>query len=1026
MCGNVTLAGRLAERESEAFPERAQQLLQAMLKVSQMRGAQSGGGALQISRGGQPRQLIGKCVNSKRGDLATLLTRTLRHEAGSRPAFGNQFIAQTHVRYATAGVTTRAEAHPFRFVDAEQRGPRRVWSLQGTEVTLSVRPIETALTHNGDMDGLRFRRTALSYSELGCFLERVLGVQNRWVGDSPVLAAAIELYLTQGMWLESLRLAHHLTVAPAAPDFASVPAGLQGAERTKALRHLMSSYPAPPLPMLQEWELVAEEVFGSLGALAPATPSERSRQREWLAVEIAARFATLAGRELPEGRLAAFARSAVNNFFDNDLYVALRKLEPSLDGTFGCVVTSTLEPGCVVALSRGQPLSLGFERASQTACVVSERAALKVHAADAELAFDERIDLDLCRGEIARVLLGNDQPPRLTLYGIADGREYGSDELVATGRLVPIRNNPYVSPLPIEASDRVAADMQAIGPLLQEIRKCWRDVSSANRRTAQVFADALLGRRAPRLIVLGITNDLWLAEQFVKNLSLLLPEVRADAISSNQVLVDALAATLVLDQNTVVLAVSQAGQDFPTLAALILLRQRLSELGSDAVFVLTGEIDSLMGQAVGQSYARDARFSNHIFHNLSGFRPSEAAVATVNATQHTLVELLLFVARQGIVHGRIEISMDELGLLAARRDFTVEHAADIIGSDSPVLERQARRWSWHVLEGAVGFAALLTLLELNLQLHVGLVPSRALELLTPFAARLPSVALAAVKVVLAQADVLFYAFFAPLVIWLLRRAQNRPSFHRQGGRELLLGDTRYVHQIAWLLARRLFSLSFGFASIKPYSADCQDELIMTHEPLRGTLALIGLPDARREHLRVRGQAALMTAKQLNNSRSIAGAGAEIITISHSPQAAGGAVGAQLTLPRCELPGARGKIEQLIEGMFDSWDRLLAMQTFLERFARGVSTFWPLRYDRSRTKDQVFAPTTAAPVSAAAIYQLLAHTSERYEHAHEGPLPFDVVRSDWRGSAPPVKTTVWRSWTDSSTASQRVPPGETPE
>jgi hypothetical protein len=104
-------------------------------------------------------------------------------------------------------------------------------------------------------------------------------------------------------------------------------------------------------------------------------------------------------------------------------------------------------------------------------------------------------------------------------------------------------------------------------------------------------------------------------------------------------------------------------------------------------------------------------------------------------------------------------------------------------------------------------------------------------------------------------------------------------------------------------------------------------------------------------------------------------------------------------------------------MFDSWERLMAMQVFLDRFARSLSGFWPLRYDRSRTKDQVFAPTTAAPVSAAAIYQLLARTSERYAHAPEGPLPFNVVRSDWRGSAPAVKTTVWRSWDDGPKSEQ---------
>src|SRR5450432_3786709 len=111
MCGNVTLAGRLRGREKSAFPKRGQTLLRSMLAVSQMRGAQSGGGAVQIASGAQPRQVIRKCVNSKRGDLATLLSRTLARGTGSRSAFEGTFVVQSHVRYATAGLTTKHEAH---------------------------------------------------------------------------------------------------------------------------------------------------------------------------------------------------------------------------------------------------------------------------------------------------------------------------------------------------------------------------------------------------------------------------------------------------------------------------------------------------------------------------------------------------------------------------------------------------------------------------------------------------------------------------------------------------------------------------------------------------------------------------------------------------------------------------------------------------------------------------------------------------------------------------------------------------
>ena len=53
-CGNLTLLGRLLPGESTAVPARVGALLEAMLHVTQLRGAQSGGGAVKVSSGGQP------------------------------------------------------------------------------------------------------------------------------------------------------------------------------------------------------------------------------------------------------------------------------------------------------------------------------------------------------------------------------------------------------------------------------------------------------------------------------------------------------------------------------------------------------------------------------------------------------------------------------------------------------------------------------------------------------------------------------------------------------------------------------------------------------------------------------------------------------------------------------------------------------------------------------------------------------------------------------------------------------------
>jgi hypothetical protein len=1008
MCGNVTLMGALAAEETEAFPARQRDLLEAMLRISQMRGAQSGGGAVQIEKQGVARNLIRKCVNTKRGDLARLLTRELLGRARFQRAHESNFIVQTHVRYATAGITKREEAHPFRYVDVQTRGLRRVFQWSNGKLTFATRPIETVLTHNGDMDGLKFRGVHIDFNGLGVFLEHVLGVKNRWVGDSPLLAGAIELYLTRGLWLESLRLAFHTVAAP--PPALEIPSELRGAELQRELARQLATQPTVSKATLHEWEMVAERLLLEQceSGTVPVEPVEVRRFREELAERLAAHFSAQPSPLLPAERLQAFARAAVAAFFDNDLYIALRKLEPGLDGTFGCVVTSTLEPGTVVALSRGQPLSLGFRRESGLVCVVSERSAMKVVGADGKPSFDERLDLDLCRGEIARVEVDQDKRINLTLYGISDGGEYDARDLVRNGRLVPLIDNRYVTPLPSEGKDRLTEDAQAMPEVLRAARAHWQDPQSFNAQTATAFAEALFRRRHPRLLLLGITNDLWLAEQFADNLKVLLPGIEVVARSSNEILLEE--PRPVVDDDTVVLAVSQTGQDFPTLGAMLLLQA--SRPGSnESFFALTGEVDTLMGQAVGQSYAREASFSRRVLSSLSGFRPSEAAILTVNAMHFALNELLLVVARGALEPTmpsgplRAAINQGELESLLARRDTALEQSIPQIVAQKaadPAREQIAKRWTFHVLEGIIAFGLMVLILELNLRLGLRILPSRLLDLLPDASAERWGL----LRIALGQADVAFYAFLVPLFVWAQRLLHGRPLLHRQGPRELLIGDTRYVHRIVWLFARKLFSLSYGFASLKPYSANAQDELIMTHEPIRGSLVLLGMPDARQPHLSTKASAALMSAKQFNNSRSLAGSGAEIVTIGHGP-APGGSPGSHLQLPSPAITPSSRALTLLCEGMFDSWERMLGMQMFLDQVALRVSRWAPLHYDRSRTKDQVFAPTTAAPVSAAAIYQLLSRSSERYEGNQGAALPFDVVRSEWRGSAPKVRTTVWR-------------------
>jgi|GEM_PF-4423157 len=1021
-CGNVTVMGRLASAERAALPVRIGHLIERMLSVSQIRGSQSGGGAIQIRSHGIPRQKITKKVNPKRGDLASRMTAAIARAARFAEAHGQSFLVQTHVRFATSGVSTQHETHPFRYVESAERGARRVTTWQDGQVVVQERPVETAITHNGDMDGLNWRGRKMYHPDLSVFLEKVVGYPNRWVGDSPLLAAAVELFLCRGLWLESFRLAYHVTVAPPLPELGEVPAELTGRERRLALEKLLSDYPTLDRGLLLEWQSIAERVTAELAEAGAAAAGDNRLEAQEARELWIARFLEhpLAFAMIPEARRRGFLTAAVNAFFDNDLYVAVRKLEPALLGTFGCVVSSTLEPNTVVALSRGQPLSIGFRSDDALIGLVSERAALKVLQDDGQGAFDSRLDLDLCRGEIARIALLDGGPPQVTLYSISSAKELDQTELTEHGRFLSLRGNPYVSALPVPERDRIEQDREQLAPLLVELAASFASRDSYNHKTLEAFSEALFHRVRPNLLLIGITNDLWLAEQFAKSFRLLFPKIPALAVSSNQVLLQP--ESLPVDADTVVLAVSQSGQDFPTMGAFLTIGQKLGPRSEESLFMLTGEVDCLMGMAVGQKYSKDATFSNRIFVNQSGFRPTEAAIGTVAATHHCLSEILLGLARRATDSERFPSppygctlrakdvhALDEHARLV-RENHVPLLAAHVDAGARPALQKQlsrhARRWYFHVVEGALGFVFLLLVLESNLQFDLGVLPSSLLRVGTPLSS-LPAWLGKALQILGSQLDVAFYAFLIPLFVWLLRFLQGREVFHRQGVRELLIADTGYVHRLAWLFARKLFSLSYGFASIKPYSADCQDELIVTHEPVRGSLLLIGLPDSRREGLRTRSAAALMAAKQFGSSRSFATSGAEIVTIGHAPPSPGSAFAGHIQLPSAPSGERRtALLDELCEGLYDSWERLLGMQVFLDELAHAVASLGPAVYDRSRTKDQVFAPTTAAPVSAAEIYQVLSRASERLaQHGHLS-LPFALRSSSWKSGADSVRTSFW--------------------
>ena len=73
------------------------------------------------------------------------------------------------------------------------------------------------------------------------------------------------------------------------------------------------------------------------------------------------------------------------------------------------------------------------------------------------------------------------------------------------------------------------------------------------------------------------------------------------------------------------------------------------------------------------------------------------------------------------------------------------------------------------------------------------------------------------------ADSELYIYF-PLLGRVLRESEGRPAFHRFGKRTVVVADVPWVARCTEQFASRLYSMSYGFASMDVHSADPVDDV----------------------------------------------------------------------------------------------------------------------------------------------------------------------------------------------------------
>ena len=421
LCGNFGIvllnhAWCCSENGRKAFD-----VLEKMVYVTMMRGAQSGGvvtfDASTPREGDKACALRGarsRVVNMKRTDLSKLVRAKAERESGGRKMARQKSLTRIiagHTRFATTSKATFDGTHPHRWSP-----PQRVRVYAQNQKTPGATNVfvENFITHNGDFDFYNVNGTWVELGDIQAYLARCTGFAAPSVVDSAAIAGVVDLLRAQGSFALAARFAVCLDMKTASADAEA------------------------PVPSLAEFEaacaIFEKELDELLSASGGVARSVREigfdlEQRDALIKRVCSRFEEPANATTLDclshwldaergGSLASFVRSATDAFFDNDSFFVTRAFLSNAKGSFGLMVTNSLDAArqlCVAA--RGQTISVAFYPKKGLICYGSEQAAVKAGLGAAMPGGDEkpsskesaerdderdavRLDLDDLNGEV--------------------------------------------------------------------------------------------------------------------------------------------------------------------------------------------------------------------------------------------------------------------------------------------------------------------------------------------------------------------------------------------------------------------------------------------------------------------------------------------------------------------------------------------------------------------------------------------------------------------------------------------------
>jgi hypothetical protein len=964
-CGNFGFLGqRLPQDGSELLPARVIEIFNTMGHETEIRGEQAGGGVIFARDRANHVVFVGeKVVNQKRHNLTQSLESAfapVRNKAAGAGAkvLNDAVVGAWHYRYATSSPPAFLETHWHEWMPARSAN---AWTVNQGQWQCNPLIVNHRITHNGDFDAWTLFGTVIENVHLGLWLERVLHTPNATLGDSPKIAGMMDLLITQGLWDASLRLAYQLAVA------GSIKAAFGSESPSKNAPNT-----APSPQEINDWAAIVEQVFlkhkDSLLLPYASSMLELSKkhlgQFEQEVLQVLGQHPSV--RQWIPLKQSAFVKTAVHAFFHNNLYQATKLFMSRAKGSFGLVTMSTLNEATLVLSSWGQPIATGFNVQDNYMVYASEPAA--VDAVLSHIPRSYRLDLDQKAGEIAWVGVNH-----ITVYSMLEDRELLGSELEE--RWIPLQGNSYILPPESIAPDPVERDIREIPAIFRAIERTWRDPASFNRQSADYLTELLIEKakqweqrqRATinikldqgvyeqfvDLLITGVESSLWLGERFAQDLVTLFPALSVQTMSANQVLQKFQydQKGLHLGKTSIVLAISQSGQTFPTLQATNAFEELRRQGLIGELFILTGEMCSLMGTAISQYYYQESSFTRRIFINGSGRRTAEPTTVAVAAAQETLTELLLYLAKQlrqrfPAQQGPFGITLtpSDLLILEQMKESFLNQSESILGmtakgepmrsSDYQNLIRSSQNWAAHITETPLvwGIHAFYIIIAVGLNLPLAQTIVRLL-----FGLGNVSIPIFLLPLIIA-ADIIIYIFGPWFWTLGLRKVQGRPLLARTGKRTLVIGDVPWVHQLLKVYVSKLFSLSYGIASLDVHGTNPQDHMLhhFGHRVVRGTLVFLGVPDGRRNPMQKENESAvIMTGKQASGVRHL-NTGAEIIALGHNPAIARQGFQDTIILPSTPATFVEPNdstlqrqiaLEQLREARFGAFERLLASYVF---------------------------------------------------------------------------------------------------